>query len=103
MQTAVRFPGLLKAAVNLYGPTNIVSLQKFYDGTRRRALSAAAIARKGSSIGRSGRRRTTSTGSRRRSCSCGPTAISGCPRARRTNTSTWQSRKAYRLSTWRKQ
>lgn len=38
MQTAVRFPGLLKAAVNLYGPTNVVALQKFYEGTRRRAL-----------------------------------------------------------------
>jgi dipeptidyl aminopeptidase/acylaminoacyl peptidase len=36
MQTAVRFPDVLKAAVNLYGPTNVPSLHEFYKGTRRR-------------------------------------------------------------------
>jgi dipeptidyl aminopeptidase/acylaminoacyl peptidase len=36
MQTAVRFPEALKAAVNLYGPTNVPSLHEFYKNTRRR-------------------------------------------------------------------
>ncbi len=36
MQTAVRFPDALKAAVNLYGPTNVPALHEFYKNTRRR-------------------------------------------------------------------
>lgn len=38
MQAAVRFPDALKAAVNLYGPTNIISLQQFYKNTGRRSM-----------------------------------------------------------------
>jgi dipeptidyl aminopeptidase/acylaminoacyl peptidase len=36
MQTAVRSPDALRAAVNLYGPTDVPSLHEFYKGTRRR-------------------------------------------------------------------
>ena len=43
MQTAVRFPDLLKAAVNLYGPTNVISLHEFYKGTRRRAMMMDSV------------------------------------------------------------
>ncbi len=38
MQAAVRYPDALKAAVNMYGPTNVVSLQSFYANTGRRTL-----------------------------------------------------------------
>ncbi len=43
MQTAVRFPDALKAAVNLYGPTNVVSLHEFYQGTRRRSMMMDSV------------------------------------------------------------
>jgi dipeptidyl aminopeptidase/acylaminoacyl peptidase len=43
MQTAVRFPDALRAAVNLYGPTNVVSLHEFYKGTRRRAMMLDSV------------------------------------------------------------
>jgi dipeptidyl aminopeptidase/acylaminoacyl peptidase len=43
MQTAVRFPDALKAAVNLYGPTNVVSLHQFYQGTRRRGMMMESV------------------------------------------------------------
>ena len=43
MQTAVRFPDALKAGVNLYGPTNVVSLHEFYKGTRRRGMMMSSV------------------------------------------------------------
>jgi dipeptidyl aminopeptidase/acylaminoacyl peptidase len=43
MQTAVRFPEALKAGVNLYGPTNVVSLHEFYKGTRRRGMMMSSV------------------------------------------------------------
>ena len=46
MQAAVRSPEALKAAVNLYGPTNVLSLHEFYKGTRRRFTFGAGDASK---------------------------------------------------------
>lgn len=43
MQTAVRFPDALKAAVNLYGPTNVISLHEFYTHTVKRGMMMSSV------------------------------------------------------------